>query len=155
MQSLEILGYKQYHHINSARQRHSYNGRLIGNNVWHIKWHEYEWPWVRVKVTFVVMTHTTCRAVLLHQQSFLCWLEIQRRSQFAHFLVLWWSGWISRCSKTSEVLNFIHGLMVLLKYIACINVAHLKVGRGCQKDTNKPVLFQKKCIVTFYIITKL
>jgi len=28
-------------------KRHSYNWRLTGNHIWPIKWHKYQWPWVR------------------------------------------------------------------------------------------------------------
>jgi len=53
---LKILGNKRQYLEIGARQRHSYNGGLIGNYVWPIKWYEYQWPWVSLKVIFVVVT---------------------------------------------------------------------------------------------------
>jgi len=47
------------------------NGWLIRNHVWPIEWHNYLWPWVRLKVTFEVTTDKMRRAVPLHLQSFL------------------------------------------------------------------------------------
>ena len=49
----------------------SHNGKLIGNDVWPIKWHEYQWHSMSLKVTFVVTSDKTCRVVPLHLQSFL------------------------------------------------------------------------------------
>jgi len=34
------------------KDRDSYNGKLIGNHLWTIKWHDCQWSWVRMKVTF-------------------------------------------------------------------------------------------------------
>ena len=35
---------------NNARQRYTYNGRLIGNRIWPIKWQQRQWPWITLKV---------------------------------------------------------------------------------------------------------
>ena len=31
---------------NDARQRYTYNGRLIGNRIWPIIWQQRQWPWM-------------------------------------------------------------------------------------------------------------
>jgi len=75
MWHLEVLGYKRYLK-NGARCSHSYNGRLTGNYVWHIEWHNYNWSWVSLKVTFVVTSDKMRHAVPLQQQSLLYTLSI-------------------------------------------------------------------------------
>jgi len=35
-----------------VQDRHSYSGRLIGNHEWPIKWHNCQWLWIWLKVTF-------------------------------------------------------------------------------------------------------
>jgi len=49
-----------------VQHRDSYNGRLT---VWPIKWHDCQWPWVRLKVTFTVLnpcnTHNSGNTVCL------------------------------------------------------------------------------------------
>ena len=35
---------------NRAIQRFSYNGRLIGNRIWPIKWQQRRWPWMTLNV---------------------------------------------------------------------------------------------------------
>jgi len=47
-----------------VQDRHSYNRRLIGSHVWTIKWHKYQWSWVKLKVTFVSMSNKMHRASL-------------------------------------------------------------------------------------------
>ena len=31
---------------------HSCNWRLVVDCMWSIKWHQYQWPWVTLKITF-------------------------------------------------------------------------------------------------------
>ena len=60
---------KQWYLENNARQRHSYNWRLIGNHIWPIKRHKYQWPWVSLKVTTVVTSDKMRHTVSLHLHS--------------------------------------------------------------------------------------
>ena len=64
---LEILGNKWYLE-NGARHIVTIE---IGNHVWPIKWHKYQWPWVSSKVTFIVTTDKVRWAISVHLQSFL------------------------------------------------------------------------------------
>ena len=41
---------KCYYLENGARQKYTYNGRLIRNRIWPIKWQQRRWPWMTLKV---------------------------------------------------------------------------------------------------------
>jgi len=58
-------------HVQPIQMPQTNPRRLTGNHVWSIEWHEYQWPWVSLKVTFVVAIDKTRRAVPLHLRSFL------------------------------------------------------------------------------------
>ena len=47
---LNCLANKCQYLENGARQRYTYNRRLIGNRIWPIKWQQRQWPWITVKV---------------------------------------------------------------------------------------------------------
>jgi len=47
---LIFLANKCWYLENDARYSYTYNGRLIGNGMWPIKWQQRQWPWMTFKV---------------------------------------------------------------------------------------------------------
>ena len=50
MWRLHFLVNKCLYLENGAIRRYAYNGRLIGNRIWPIKWQQRQWPWMTLKV---------------------------------------------------------------------------------------------------------
>jgi len=47
--SLNLLANKSSYLENGAKQKY-YNGRLIGNRIWPIKWQQRQWAWMALEV---------------------------------------------------------------------------------------------------------
>jgi len=74
-----------------------YNERLIENHVWPIEWHDCQWPWVKMKVTFAVLNHCNTH----NSENIACFNYSMFTRKLESARGLWLKFYCQRC-KTSK-----------------------------------------------------